>query len=74
MTGAAPATYYSIMLNALIQRGSIPRTFDPFDLLSNAKVMPSWTSVYNAITETGTAEITFVETGIADTDIIDGVI
>jgi hypothetical protein len=42
MTGQGPATIYSIMLNALIQRGVIATTFDPFGLLKQARTVPDW--------------------------------
>ena len=42
ITGFAPSTIYSIMLNMLVQRGVIPTTFDPFGLLEGARTLPDW--------------------------------
>jgi hypothetical protein len=63
ITGSGIATIYSLMLNALIQRGAIPTTFDPFQLLSLARVVPDFLVV--EIDETGIAAEDIDETGVA---------
>jgi len=45
ITGTAPITIYSIMLNCLIQRGSIALTFDPFQILQTVAVLPPWANL-----------------------------
>jgi len=42
ISGKAPATIYSIMLNCLIQRGQIRAGFDPFGILENVPTAPPW--------------------------------
>jgi len=45
VTGKAPATIYSIMLNCLIQTGQVAVGFDPFGVLEGAQKAPSWAAV-----------------------------
>lgn len=66
----APCTIYSIMLDCLVQRGSIRPGFDPFEVLSLVQQSPSWTQIYNLYEETGVADELAEETGTA-TEIIE---
>jgi len=54
ITGFAPAIIYSLSVNALIQRGSIPRSFDPFQVLP--RQLPTWVSITTAAADAGTVD------------------
>jgi len=69
----APCTIYSIMLNTLMQRGSILPGFDPFEILNAVRVVPPFASVSGNIIESGTRVDTFTETGTTTDVIIEGV-
>lgn len=53
ITGTAPATIYSIMLNALVQKGQISPDFDPFELLAGSTTTPPWVNVNFALNDAG---------------------
>lgn len=70
ITGLGPASIHSILLNCLIQRGSIRPGFDPFSILSLASTLPSWLTSAEYV-ETGTADIEIIENGVQTTEIVE---
>lgn len=53
ISGQAPATIYSIMLNCLIQRGQLQAGFDPFQVLQLAQTAPDWADTGLLIKDAG---------------------
>jgi hypothetical protein len=72
ITGNKPTTIYSIMVNCLVQLGSIAPGFDPFQVLALAARVPPWASTSNDYEETGVATTEIVETGTQTTEIVEG--
>ena len=71
ISAVAPFSIYSIVLNALVQRGVVPVDFDPFATLALSKVppTPTWVDANDLIVETGIADTDYNETGVSDTNI-----
>ncbi|MCP3683425.1 MAG: hypothetical protein GY861_12125 [bacterium] len=75
ITTTAPCTIYSIMLNTLIQRGSIKPGFDPFGVLLEVPTDPDWSIPPDPtdVVENGAGSEEYTETGTATEEIIEGV-